>query len=297
MTRRRGRSLVAGAILAALLSSISVTLVTRLWTLPLHVPFQYAHAQSDDEQDATLDMMLIKNISETGWFDTNPKLNAPFAQHWAEWPMGGDLLAYTVKKALVDTTGDVPLTFNLFWLMTFPLAACAAFPALRTLRCSWSAALDWRCPLFGGAVSLPQRRGAREPRVLHRRTRDRAVVCEDSRTRFSAAIGERPPTSSLMVAYSVVAARRGARRCDRHLLPRVSVVATCRLLGGERAGATPAGTTFGRRAFRCGRSRHVGCRELADARLPMATPQPTSSLFLPASKATRSTTRCGSSSC
>jgi len=73
-----------GAILVALLSSVAVTLVTHLWTLPLHVPFQYAHAPSDDEQDATLDMMLIKNISETGWFDTNPKLNAPFAQHWAE---------------------------------------------------------------------------------------------------------------------------------------------------------------------------------------------------------------------
>jgi len=85
--------------------------------------------------------MLIKNIHETGWFNTNPALNAPFQQHWAEWPMGGDLLAYTVKKALVDSTGDVPLTLNLFWLLTFPLTAIAAFPALRSLRCSWSTAV------------------------------------------------------------------------------------------------------------------------------------------------------------
>jgi phosphoglycerol transferase len=142
--RRRGhrrRSLIAGAILAALLSSLSVTLVTHLWSLPLHVPFQYTQSPSDDQQDATLEMMLIKNIRETGWFNTNPKLNAPFAQQWAEWPMGGDLLAYTVKKAMVDATGDVPLTFNLFWLLTFPLTALAAFPALRALRSSWSTAL------------------------------------------------------------------------------------------------------------------------------------------------------------
>jgi hypothetical protein len=140
-SRRHTRSLVAGAILAALLSSLCVTVVTQLWHLPMHVPFQYAHLPTDDEQDATLDMMLIKNIHETGWFDTNPKLNAPFQQDWAEWPMGGDLLAYTMKKAIVDTTGDVPLTFNLFWLLTFPLTALVAFPALRSLRCSQASAL------------------------------------------------------------------------------------------------------------------------------------------------------------
>jgi hypothetical protein len=138
---RRGRSVVAGAVLAALLSALSVTVVAHLWNAPLHVPFQYAHTPGDDEQDATLDMMLIKNIHETGWFNTNPALNAPFEQHWAEWPMGGDLLSYTMKKAIVETTGDVPLTLNLFWLLTFPLAALAAFPALRALRCSWASAV------------------------------------------------------------------------------------------------------------------------------------------------------------
>ncbi len=137
----RGWSLVAGAVLAALLSALGVTLVTQLWNKPLDIPFQYAHAPGDDEQDATLDMMLIKNVKETGWFNTNPKLNAPFEQRWAEWPMGGDLLAYTVKKGLVETTGSVPLTFNLFWLLTFPLTALVAFPVLRSLRTSWATAV------------------------------------------------------------------------------------------------------------------------------------------------------------
>ena len=128
-------------MLAAVLSSVAVGVLTHLWDLPVHVPFQYAHAPGDDEEDATLDLMLIKNVHETGWFNTNPKLNAPFEQQWAEWPMGGDLLAYTIKKGIVDATGDVPLTFNLFWLLTFPLTAMAAFPVLRKLRVSWSAAL------------------------------------------------------------------------------------------------------------------------------------------------------------
>ena len=59
--------------------------------------------------------------------------------------MGGDLLAYTIKKAIVDTTGNVPLTLNLFWLLTFPLTALVAFPTLRALRCSW-------CDRIVGAV-------------------------------------------------------------------------------------------------------------------------------------------------
>src|SRR4051794_2637834 len=107
------RSLVAGALLAALLSSLAVTAVTRLWDQPLHVPFEYAHVPTDDQQDATVDMMLVKDVHESGWLLRNPRLNAPFAQQWAEWPMGGDLIAYVVKKGLVDATGDVPLTLNL----------------------------------------------------------------------------------------------------------------------------------------------------------------------------------------
>src|SRR6478752_1538669 len=137
----RVRRLAAGALLGALLTSVGLVAVTRLWDQPLHVPFQYAQVPGDDQQDATLDMMLVKNISEQGWFSTNPSLNAPFAQHWAEWPMGGDLLAYGIKKTVVDATGDVPLTLNLFWLLTFPLVALVAVPALRALRCSPSTAV------------------------------------------------------------------------------------------------------------------------------------------------------------
>jgi phosphoglycerol transferase len=137
----RARRLTAATLLGALLTTIGLVVVTQLWDQPLHVPFQYAQTPGDDQQDATLDMMLVKNIAETGWFSSNPSLNAPFAQHWAEWPMGGDLLAYGLKKTIVDVTGDVPFTLNLFWLLTFPLVALVAVPALRALRCSPSTAV------------------------------------------------------------------------------------------------------------------------------------------------------------
>jgi hypothetical protein len=127
--------------LSALLSLVGALAVVPIWAVSLHVPFQYTHTQADDEQDATLDLMLIKDIKETGWFSRNPHLGAPTEQRWAEWPMGGDLLAYVIKKAMVSATGDVVLTFNLFWLLTFPLAALCAFPVLRSLRCRWGSSV------------------------------------------------------------------------------------------------------------------------------------------------------------
>jgi hypothetical protein len=133
--------MLAGTLLAGLLASVALVIVTQLWDKDLRVPFQYSLNPKDDQQDATLEMMVTKDVQETGWFDTNPRLNAPFAQHWAEWPEGGDDLAYTIKKGLLGVTGNVPVTDNLFWLLTFPLTAIAAYPVLRILRCSFGSAL------------------------------------------------------------------------------------------------------------------------------------------------------------
>lgn len=139
--RAHARELLIGSVVAALLTTIAVAVVTQLWDRSLDRPFQYSLYHGDDQQDATLELMLIKNIHETGWFESNPKLDAPFRQQWAEWPMGGDVLAYGIKKVLVDTTGDVPLTLNLFWLLTFPLVALIAYPSFRSLRASPATAL------------------------------------------------------------------------------------------------------------------------------------------------------------
>lgn len=139
--RAHARELLIGSIVAALLTTVAVAVVTQIWDRDLDRPFQYSLYRGDDQQDATLELMLVKNIHESGWFDTNPKLNAPFRQEWAEWPMGGDVLAYGLKKVIVDTTGNVPLTLNLFWLLTFPLVALIAYPSFRALRASPATAL------------------------------------------------------------------------------------------------------------------------------------------------------------
>ena len=155
----RVRRLAAGALLGALLTSVALVAVTHLWDQPLHVPFQYAHVPGDDAagRHARHDARSRTSTRRAG-STPNPALNAPFEQHWAEWPMGGDLLAYTIKKAIVDATGDVPLTLNLFWLLTFPLAALVAFPALRVAALLVGDRARRRGAVLARAVPLPQRR-------------------------------------------------------------------------------------------------------------------------------------------
>jgi hypothetical protein len=139
---RFARRILAGAATAAVLSSIALVAVTGIWHKPLDVPFQYTRTATDDQQDATLEMMVTKNVAETGWYLHNPQLNAPFGQQWAEWPMGGDVVAYGFKKAILAATGNnVALTVNLFWLLTFPLTAAVAYPVMRALRVSHTSSL------------------------------------------------------------------------------------------------------------------------------------------------------------
>ena len=135
------RELFLGALLAALLSSVLVAGLIRIWDQPLRVPFQYALVNDSDEQDASLEAMVDANVAQTGWYFHNPRLNAPYGQDWIEWPMGGDTAAYVIKRGLAVFTADPYLIMNVFWLLTFPIVAATAYPALRLLRASLRTAL------------------------------------------------------------------------------------------------------------------------------------------------------------
>src|SRR5262245_44754073 len=103
----------------------------RLWHQPLDIPLEYATASDGDHQDATLEAMVDADVIQTGWYFHNPRLNAPYQQDWIEWPMGGDTLAFTIKKGIASATDNPWLVMNVFWLATFPLVALVAQPVLR----------------------------------------------------------------------------------------------------------------------------------------------------------------------
>lgn len=120
------------ALLTMAVPSAVVSLVTRLWTADINVPFAYGG-------DATFGMMSIKDILDHGWYFTNPSLGAPLGQRLYDFPAVDNENALVIK-VLSLFTNDLGLVTNLFYLLTFPLVALSALLVLRKLGLSRGAA-------------------------------------------------------------------------------------------------------------------------------------------------------------
>ena len=130
--------------------------------------------------------------------------------------MGGDVVAYTIKKAIVDVTDDVPLTLNLFWLLTFPLVALVRGPCAARAAVLARDRGGRRRAVRARAVPLPQRDRPQQPGLLRGRPRDRARVRAHARAARSHC--RRWPSSGHRAglrSIALVAPRQRARRGDR----------------------------------------------------------------------------------
>ena len=129
MTTRERRwthpSPVAQAAIAAILSLLLALLAIRAWRLSLTVPFEYSG-------DSLLGMTWFKGALE-GWPLEFERLGAPFQGQLYDFPQGDNLHFLTVKTLGLVTGGDPALVLNLFFLLTFPTAAVAAWWVFRDL--------------------------------------------------------------------------------------------------------------------------------------------------------------------
>ena len=107
----------------ALLTSVVVTLAVQLWKLNLRVPFNYAG-------DAVSSAMHFQTTLETGWFETQDRLGAPYGQKMFDFPLTDDLHPFMIKIFGLFTRNWV-IVFNLYYLLGFLLAALAAVWFLR----------------------------------------------------------------------------------------------------------------------------------------------------------------------
>jgi phosphoglycerol transferase len=120
MRRWHEGAIVAGASL--LLALISI----KAWRLSLSVPFEYS-------ADSLYYQSLIKGIIDHGWPLTNPSLGAPFGSQLYDAP-DTDNLHFLVIKAMGIFSDDPAVILNLYWLLTFPATAVAAWVVLRSLE-------------------------------------------------------------------------------------------------------------------------------------------------------------------
>jgi phosphoglycerol transferase len=113
----------------AVASLVALVPVLELWNMRLDIPFAYG-------ADATFNLMVVRNLLDGGWVNTNASLGAPFGQELYDFPLGTDNLNLLALKVLATVTRDPATAMNVFFLLTFPAVAVAAVLVLRRLGLS-----------------------------------------------------------------------------------------------------------------------------------------------------------------
>ena len=135
--RRRPALAEAGlAVLAMALATLPLVPLLELWRADLSVPLYTG-------EDSRFIVMLVKGMLETGGIGENPRLGAPFGQDLGGFPEV-DNLSLLLLKALALVSSNPAEIVNVFFLLTFPLTALAAFVVLRAQRVSAAPAVA--CP-------------------------------------------------------------------------------------------------------------------------------------------------------
>ncbi len=113
------------------------TLITffalQLWRARLDVPLTYSG-------DALPTGAHFKTVIETGWYEYQRLLGAPYGQTYNDFPTA-DNLHFIAAKVLSLFTHDWAVAMNLYFIIGFPLAAIAALWLFRRLGMSRPIAL------------------------------------------------------------------------------------------------------------------------------------------------------------
>jgi phosphoglycerol transferase len=110
---------------AFVLCATSLTCVLQLWHANLRVPFGYIG-------DSLLFGAAVKCGQDHGWYLNNPDLGAPGGSQMFDLPMA-DNLHFLILKGMTAVGLDFAEATNLYFLLTFPLAAWSALFVLRRL--------------------------------------------------------------------------------------------------------------------------------------------------------------------
>ena len=113
--------------LTAVAALVLASLALKVWRGELGVPFAY-------EEETQYYLMLAKTMEDHGGYFENPSLGAPFGQELHDFAVGTDRLNLDLLRVLLIVFGSPAAAVNVFFLLTFPLAAAAAYSVFRLLR-------------------------------------------------------------------------------------------------------------------------------------------------------------------
>lgn len=120
-----------GVLATVVLSIAAAVWALQLWRADLAVPLRYVEVD-----DAKFYLTLVKGVIDHGWYLHNQSLGVPFGQALYDFPQGPDNLNYVLIKGLAVISPNPAVVANLFFLLSFPLAALSAFLVVRRLGVS-----------------------------------------------------------------------------------------------------------------------------------------------------------------
>lgn len=113
---------------AALLTLGATAVALRLWRMTINIPLTYGG-------DALYTLGNIDAVNETGWYEVQPRLGAPFGMVLHDFG-AADNLHLAIIWAMSAFTHDAGTLLNLYFLLGFPLAAVTATWFFRTIGAS-----------------------------------------------------------------------------------------------------------------------------------------------------------------
>ena len=112
---------------------LTLVLLMRLWKADFGIPF-------DDRGDVNYILLCVKSLIDTGWYNANPYLGAPYAMHLYDLP-AADNLSMAIMWLIARFTRNYAIVINLYFLATFPLTALCSLLALRDFGISYPSAI------------------------------------------------------------------------------------------------------------------------------------------------------------
>ena len=115
---------------AGVLCLLVATILFNLWNADFRVPFYYPIGR-----DHLHNLLLTKNIVETGWFMVYPRVGAPGILDHHDYPAFDNIHFFTLKL-IASLFPEPGVTFNLFYLLTFLLITWTSLFVMKRLGIS-----------------------------------------------------------------------------------------------------------------------------------------------------------------
>ncbi len=140
MINKKNAGIQAGIIAIA----ITMSLILLVWFMELlKADFSYLFVSTGG--DASLEQMGVQNLMETGSRNLSNRLGGQWGQQLYSYPVF-DALNYGIMKIISLFTGNSATVVNIFYIVTFPLAAATA--SLAMLQLKFSKTLSLFCGLL-----------------------------------------------------------------------------------------------------------------------------------------------------